>query len=67
MPYKVDVCQNNANKFYSKAECQEYCGKTEDDGEVKQSARRRDEKSHSSFIFNFLTLSDTEFLAANLS
>ncbi|XP_056875607.1 protein AMBP [Takifugu flavidus] len=31
VPYKVDFCQNNANKFYSKAECQEYCGKTEED------------------------------------
>lgn len=34
VPYKVGFCQNNANKFYSKAECQEYCGKTQEDGEV---------------------------------
>lgn len=26
VPYKVDFCQANANKFYSKAECDEYCG-----------------------------------------
>uniref|UniRef100_H3D6Q0 Protein AMBP n=1 Tax=Tetraodon nigroviridis TaxID=99883 RepID=H3D6Q0_TETNG len=32
VPYKVGFCQNNANKFYSKAECEEYCGKTQDDG-----------------------------------
>ncbi|XP_074546738.1 protein AMBP-like [Halichoeres trimaculatus] len=24
--YKVGFCQNNGNKFYSKAECEEYCG-----------------------------------------
>ncbi|KAM6976005.1 protein AMBP-like [Tautogolabrus adspersus] len=26
VPYKQDFCQANANKFYSKAECEEYCG-----------------------------------------
>lgn len=36
VPYKVGFCQNNANKFYSKAECEEYCGKTQDDGEIKK-------------------------------
>ncbi|XP_060918079.1 protein AMBP-like [Labrus mixtus] len=26
LPYKQDFCQANGNKFYSKAECEEYCG-----------------------------------------
>uniref|UniRef100_A0A3Q3XGU2 Protein AMBP n=1 Tax=Mola mola TaxID=94237 RepID=A0A3Q3XGU2_MOLML len=26
VPYKDGFCQTNANKFYSKAECDEYCG-----------------------------------------
>ncbi|XP_077398765.1 protein AMBP [Vanacampus margaritifer] len=26
VPYKADFCQTNGNKFYSKAECDEYCG-----------------------------------------
>lgn len=53
VPYKVDVCQNNANKFYSKAECQEYCGKTEEDGEVITShGCRREEKVDLIFVFN---------------
>ena len=34
VPYKVGFCQTNANKFYSKAECEEYCGKPEEDGET---------------------------------
>lgn len=38
VPYKVGFCQANANKFYTKAECEEYCGKPEVDGEKKKSA-----------------------------
>ncbi|KAM9794683.1 protein AMBP-like isoform 1-T1 [Syngnathus typhle] len=26
LPYKAGFCQTNGNKFYSKAECDEYCG-----------------------------------------
>lgn len=47
VPYKVGICQTNANKFYSKAECEEYCGKTEEDGEIKKKVSygwRRKEK-----------------------
>lgn len=33
VPYKVGFCQDNANKFYSKAECEEYCG-VEKEGEI---------------------------------
>ncbi|XP_068608691.1 protein AMBP [Brachionichthys hirsutus] len=32
--YKVNFCQDNANKFYSKAECEEYCGVLKDDPEI---------------------------------
>ncbi|XP_027880865.1 protein AMBP-like [Xiphophorus couchianus] len=32
MPYKQGFCQPNANKFYTKAECEEYCGVMKDDG-----------------------------------
>uniref|UniRef100_A0A3Q2XBD2 Protein AMBP n=1 Tax=Hippocampus comes TaxID=109280 RepID=A0A3Q2XBD2_HIPCM len=32
VPYKVGFCQTNGNKFYSKAECEEYCG-VKGDGE----------------------------------
>lgn len=28
--YKKDFCQANANKFYTKAECDEYCGTVKD-------------------------------------
>lgn len=34
----MDFCQPNANKFYTKAECEEYCGKPDVDGEKKKSA-----------------------------
>ncbi|MCX7557817.1 BPTI/Kunitz-type proteinase inhibitor domain-containing protein, partial [Xanthomonadaceae bacterium JHOS43] len=34
VPYKQDFCQGNANKFYSKAECDEYCGVVNDEGEL---------------------------------
>uniref|UniRef100_A0A665X0Z7 Protein AMBP n=1 Tax=Echeneis naucrates TaxID=173247 RepID=A0A665X0Z7_ECHNA len=30
VPYKQGYCQTNGNKFYSKAECAEYCGVKED-------------------------------------
>ncbi|XP_042365765.1 protein AMBP-like [Plectropomus leopardus] len=34
MPYKHGYCQGNANKFYSKAECEEYCGMMNEEGEL---------------------------------
>lgn len=40
MPYEKDFCQANANKFYTKAECEEYCGKPEVDGEKKKICNR---------------------------
>lgn len=33
VPYKQGFCQANGNKFYSKAECDEYCG-VEKDGKM---------------------------------
>ncbi|CAL9683730.1 unnamed protein product [Knipowitschia caucasica] len=33
VPYKIGFCQTNGNKFYSKAECEEYCGVVKDDGD----------------------------------
>uniref|UniRef100_A0A8P4KKQ3 Protein AMBP n=1 Tax=Dicentrarchus labrax TaxID=13489 RepID=A0A8P4KKQ3_DICLA len=32
--YKGGYCQTNANKFYTKAECEEYCGVVKDDAEL---------------------------------
>ncbi|XP_034402984.1 protein AMBP-like [Cyclopterus lumpus] len=34
VPYKQGFCQGNANKFYRKAECDEYCGVQNDEGEL---------------------------------
>lgn len=34
VPYKKGFCQTNGNKFYSKAECEEYCGMVKDDGDL---------------------------------
>ncbi|XP_038139532.1 protein AMBP-like [Cyprinodon tularosa] len=31
MPYKSGFCQSNANKFYTKSECEEYCGVVRND------------------------------------
>ncbi|KAM9841688.1 protein AMBP [Aulostomus maculatus] len=31
VPYKQDFCQTNGNKFYSKNECEEYCGVEKDE------------------------------------
>uniref|UniRef100_A0A146W4H1 Protein AMBP n=1 Tax=Fundulus heteroclitus TaxID=8078 RepID=A0A146W4H1_FUNHE len=31
MAYKPGFCQSNANKFYTKSECEEYCGVMKDD------------------------------------
>uniref|UniRef100_A0A665X0X7 Protein AMBP n=1 Tax=Echeneis naucrates TaxID=173247 RepID=A0A665X0X7_ECHNA len=39
VPYKQGYCQTNGNKFYSKAECAEYCG-VKEDGEIMQSSSR---------------------------
>ncbi|XP_076614580.1 protein AMBP-like [Chaetodon auriga] len=32
--YKMGFCQANANKFYSRAECEEYCGVVKDDADL---------------------------------
>lgn len=34
VPYKSGYCQTNANKFYSKAECDEFCGVAKEGGEL---------------------------------
>ncbi|XP_034048915.1 protein AMBP [Thalassophryne amazonica] len=34
VPYKQGFCQTNGNKFYTKAECEEYCGVVKDDDEL---------------------------------
>lgn len=34
VPYKGGFCQTNANKFYTKAECEEYCGVVKDEPEL---------------------------------
>ncbi|KAM6902120.1 protein AMBP-like [Xenentodon cancila] len=34
VPYKKNFCQANANKFYSKAECDEYCGVLKNEGSL---------------------------------
>lgn len=34
VPYKQGFCQTNGNKFYTKAECEEYCGVVKDDGDL---------------------------------
>ncbi|XP_076025273.1 protein AMBP-like [Genypterus blacodes] len=31
VPYKQGFCQTNGNKFYTKSECEEYCGVVKDD------------------------------------
>ncbi|XP_028273062.1 protein AMBP [Parambassis ranga] len=37
VPYKQGFCQANGNKFYSKAECDEYCGVEKDDEDLLKS------------------------------
>ncbi|KAM7369127.1 hypothetical protein PAMP_013421 [Pampus punctatissimus] len=36
--YKKDFCQANANKFFTKAECEEYCGIVKDDPDLLRTA-----------------------------
>uniref|UniRef100_A0A3B3UVZ3 Alpha-1-microglobulin/bikunin precursor n=1 Tax=Poecilia latipinna TaxID=48699 RepID=A0A3B3UVZ3_9TELE len=39
VPYKQGFCQPNANKFYTKAECEEYCGVVKDGEAVWRSSQ----------------------------
>lgn len=65
VPYEVGNCQANANKFYTKAECEEYCGKPDVDGEKKKIWRCAHLCTLGPLEILFFNLSNSEFLAAN--
>lgn len=65
VPYEVGNCQANANKFYTKAECEEYCGKPDTDGEKKKSGDVHISALSAHWKYFFFNLSNSEFLAAN--